>query len=112
MKVIDRYEIAKYCIDKVGVDRQIIEKIMETATVINDEKYKKFLACSYKLQGYQNENGKILLNNVKQFLKDFYSDKELIKLDICQGYDSPNHGDNAYNALDCFLTQLKTIKSN
>lgn len=84
---------------------------MATATVINDEKYKDFLACSYKLQGYQSEKGDILLNNVKEFLKDFYSVEELKKLDICQGYNSSNHGDNAYNALDCFLKQLKIMKT-
>jgi len=75
-----------------------------------NQKYKDFLACSYKKQGYLSEDGHILMNNIHTFLKRFYNETQLTVLDPCEHLDETSSAaDNAFNALDCILPKLQSL---
>ncbi|XP_044261631.1 uncharacterized protein LOC123009405 [Tribolium madens] len=105
----ERYQIASQCIEIVGIDQKVVEDAMTKDIPKNDIKYKEFLACSYKKQGYQNENGEILMENIKKFLQKYYDSSDLQELNACSGYNSTNHAENAYQALQCIYSRLSNM---
>ncbi|EFA01425.1 odorant binding protein C20 [Tribolium castaneum] len=105
----DRHQIALQCIDIVGIDQKVVEDAINIEIPKNNPKYKEFLACSYKKQGYQNENGEILMENIKKFLQKFYHPSDLQELNSCSGHNGTNHAENAYQALQCIYNRLSNM---
>jgi hypothetical protein len=106
----DRHRIALKCIGQVGIDERVVEEAIRGNIPENDIKYKNFLACSYKKQGYMNEDGIILIENVKKFLNRFYNISDLKVINVCSGRDGPNHSENAFKAMKCIFDQIKNLK--
>lgn len=107
----NRHKMAMECIDEVGIDKRIIEVVLKTTIFPkNDKKYREFLACSYKKQGYQTAQGHIMMNKIKEFTSSVYEDKkDLSELDKCAGMNGTTHGDVAYNTMVCVMNKLKTL---
>lgn len=100
------------CIAETGVDRKIIEKVLETNILPppDDEKYKHFLVCSYMKQGYMSLDGKsMLFSNIEDFLSRFYKRNDLAVLNNCKGITAASSGDLAYNSLSCILSNLEPL---
>lgn len=111
MEDIER--IRKECVTKVGIDENVILEAMRTETPPEgNQLYKDFLRCSYMKQGYQNEDGDILYDNIKQFLSDFYTDEVLKNaVDPCDQVKINDPAENAFAAVKCILGNLKRIES-
>ncbi|KAJ8963191.1 hypothetical protein NQ318_018657 [Aromia moschata] len=107
-----RKVMALECIDQVKIDRKIIEDAMAHPTNLpTDAKYKEFLACSYKKQKFQSQDGKILFDNIYSFLERFYERGDLRILDNCKIVTGANDGEVAYNTLKCVLHYLFELSS-
>ncbi|KAJ8966342.1 hypothetical protein NQ314_003610 [Rhamnusium bicolor] len=103
----NRKIMALECIDRVKIDKKIIEMAMQYPTKLpNDIKYKEFLTCSYKKQKFQSADGKMLYDNIYDFLTRFYNRSDLKTLDICKNVTASNDGEMAFNSLECIMTQL------
>lgn len=106
-----RRVIGMQCLKQVGVDRRVIDRTVATLEFpVNDQKYKDFLACSYKKQGFQSEDGKILYENIYEYLSRYYSLVDLKILDVCKSTTGANDGERAFNAVVCIMDKLKTLE--
>lgn len=100
------------CLKQHELDGQVVDKIVATLAFPTDnQKYKNFLACSYKKQGFQSEDGKILFDNIKEFLMRFYSVNDLKVIDVCKANTGATDGDRAFNAVVCIIAQLKYLEA-
>lgn len=105
-----RQMIGMQCLKEVGLDRRIVDRTVATLNFpVNDQKYMDFLACSYKKQGFQSEDGKILYDNINDFLLRYYSLADLKVLNSCKSTNGTNDGEKAFNAVVCIMNKLKTI---
>lgn len=103
--------IGKSCLKEVALDRRVVERTVETLEFPADnQKYKDFLACSYKRQGFQMSNGKINYDNINDFLSRYYSISDLKVLDRCKSTTGDNDGERAFNAVVCIMDNLKSIQ--
>lgn len=103
--------IGKYCLKEVDLDRRVVEKVMATLEFPPDnKKYKDFLACSYKRQGFQSDDGRINYDNIKEFLSRYYSTSDLKVLDKCKSTTGGNDGDTAFKAIVCIIDSLKPLQ--
>lgn len=75
-----------------------------------NKKYRDFLACSYKKFGFQTEDGKILYDNINEFLSRFYKISDLKAVNTCKSTTGEDDGEKAFNAMICILDQLKSIE--
>lgn len=104
--------IGMQCLQRTGLDRRVVDRVMTTLEFpINDQKYKDFLACSYKLQGFQSDNGKILYENIYEYLSRYYNMKDLKVIDGCKSTTGATHGDKAINAVACIMDKLKALEA-
>ncbi|CAG9764005.1 unnamed protein product [Ceutorhynchus assimilis] len=102
--------IAKDCIDQTQVDPADIHAVIENEQVptTNTDKYKAFLACSYKKQGYLSEDGTAMLyDNLFSFLELFYNAENLKYVEHCKSIRANDPGELCFKNLDCILTGLK-----
>lgn len=108
-----RKQIALKCIDETGVDRRVIEKVLETNVLPpNSDKYKQFLVCSYKRQGYLSLDGRTMLySNIEDFLSRFYSRTDLAALNVCKSIKANSSNDLVYNSLSCILSTLEPLQT-
>ncbi|CAG9838394.1 unnamed protein product [Diabrotica balteata] len=97
------------CMKEIKLDRSVVEQAMANLGHSEDPKYKDFLSCSYKKQGYQDENGNILYENISNFLSDYYKPGSLKIVDKCKGTTGSNDGEKAYNAMRCVISTLNEI---
>lgn len=76
----------------------------------DNKKYKKYLACSYKKQGYLSQDGtKMLYDNLYTFLEDFYDPSNLQTLKHCQQITEEDPGELCFQNLVCILNGLRKI---
>nr|QUP79546.1 odorant binding protein 53 [Monochamus saltuarius] len=108
----NRNQIALECINEVNIDIKIVRKAIYAMPyeLPTDEKYKKFLTCSYKKQKFQSENGEMLYDNINDFLSRSYSRDDLKILDQCKNITAPNDAEMAYTSLKCIMKGLHGIK--
>uniref|UniRef100_A0A6P7FTW1 Lutropin-choriogonadotropic hormone receptor-like n=1 Tax=Diabrotica virgifera virgifera TaxID=50390 RepID=A0A6P7FTW1_DIAVI len=66
-----RTVIGLSCLKETKLDRSVVEKAMAQLGHSEDPKYKDFLSCSYKKQGYQDENGN--LNSSVKYLSHSFA---------------------------------------
>nr|WJJ63278.1 odorant binding protein 20 [Pachyrhinus yasumatsui] len=106
-------QIALKCIDEINIDKSVIEKVLKTQILPkDDQKYKKYLACSYKKQGYLSPDGKkMLYNNLFEFLEEFYDPSDLKALDHCKNIQEADDGELCFKNLDCILKGLNKIEA-
>ncbi|XP_072389954.1 uncharacterized protein [Diabrotica undecimpunctata] len=97
------------CLKEINLDRSVVEQAMAHLGHSEDPKYKDFLSCSYKKQGYQDENGNILYENIIKFLSNYYKPGSLKIVDKCKGITGSNDGEMAYNAMRCVMSALSEI---
>lgn len=110
MEPIEQSKIAIECINQVGIEKRTVElAIMGLIPPKENKKYQQFLTCSYKKQGYQHENGTIIINNIKTFLSKYYNSEELNELNSCPA-NHPDAGETAYDTLICVLHKITTLK--
>lgn len=103
--------IGIHCLKENELDRRVVDRTMLTLEFpVENQKYKDFLACSYKLQGFQTQDGKMQFENINHFLSRFYSTADLKKIDVCKSNSGKNDGERAFNAVVCIMDQLKTIE--
>lgn len=114
-------QIRSECVAKVSIDEKIIDLVTETMTLpqpstttTHNEKYKEYLTCIYRKQGYQSADGQIQLDKIKDFLKHYYKNDLLAVLNPCGGIetDGVSNGDKAFRALECILPKLKLLKTS
>lgn len=99
------------CLQEVGLERKVVDRVLKTLEFpAENKKYKDFLACTYKKQGFQSEDGKIMYDNINNFLSDYYNLSDLKALDTCKSTTGNDHGEKAFNAMVCIMDQLKTIE--
>lgn len=110
----DIRRISEECITKTGIDKRVVYDAMKFATPPQNNKlYKEFLNCSYMKQGYQNEAGEILFGNIREFLSQYYEEKDLERtVDPCVGIRGGTAPENAFKALMCILRNLKSLEVN
>lgn len=102
--------IGVHCLQEVQIDRRVIDRTVATLDFpANNQKYKDFLACSYKKQGFQSEDGKMLYDNINHFLSRYYSTADLKVLDVCKTTTGKNDGEKAFNAVVCIMDKLKSL---
>ncbi|XP_028133023.1 uncharacterized protein LOC114328383 [Diabrotica virgifera virgifera] len=104
-----RTVIGLSCLKETKLDRSVVEKAMAQLGHSEDPKYKDFLSCSYKKQGYQDENGNILYENISNFLSNYYKADSLKIVEKCKGTTGSNHSEMAYNAMRCVISTLNDI---
>nr|ALR72492.1 odorant binding protein 4 [Colaphellus bowringi] len=105
-----REEIGLECLRQVNIQRDTIENAKATLNFPEDRKYKDFLACSYKKQGFQSQDGVILYNSIKDFLSRYYKRNDLKVMDNCKENIREDHGEMALNALRCIMDNLKNME--
>nr|UWL63328.1 odorant binding protein 39 [Pagiophloeus tsushimanus] len=107
------HHIALECIEEVNIDRAVIEKVLKTQILPKEnKKYKRYLECSYKKQGFLSPDGtQMLYNNLFQFLQRFYDRSELHALDQCKLIKAEDGGELCFQNLDCILNGLRTIEN-
>lgn len=89
-------------------------KIIKTQEIPEDNAlYKQFLNCLYLKQGYQNDKGEMLYDNIKDFMRKFYSDEDIDKaLNPCKELKREKlASENAFVALKCIIKNLKAVES-
>ncbi|XP_018564944.1 uncharacterized protein LOC108906216 [Anoplophora glabripennis] len=107
----NRNQIALECINQVNIDITIVRNAVSNPDKIpTDDKYKKFLACSYKKQKFQSENGEMLYGNINDFLARFYTRDQLKILNQCKSITAQNDAEMAYASLQCILKCLHDIE--
>ncbi|CAH0551899.1 unnamed protein product [Brassicogethes aeneus] len=106
-----RNQIALDCIDKIGIEKEMILKAVATRTFPEDRKYKDFLACSYKKQGFQQEDGTLSIENLKIFMERFYKREELSVMEPCALITGPTHGDIARSAAICLIESIEPLEA-
>lgn len=101
------------CLKQVPMNRTVIDRVIKTQEVPRDgeeaQRYREFLACSYKKQGFQSDDGKMRYDNIVDFLGRFYTAEDLQGLDACKSVTGTDDGDLAVNNLDCILNYLKSV---
>lgn len=109
-----RRQISKECIRLTDINPSIVEEAINTATPHNSQIYKQYLTCSYVLQGYQNKNGEILYDNIRDFLLEHYNLRDAnYGVDSCRRIkDQGSPEENAFKALQCILENLKALDEN
>nr|XP_023014067.1 uncharacterized protein LOC111503870 [Leptinotarsa decemlineata] len=106
----EREKMGLDCVEEVNIDRRIIDRAVATEEFPDEPKYKEFLACSYKKQGYQTADGVIQYKNIKDFLSRFYKRSDLKIIDNCKSDNEKSHGDRAFDALLCVIANLHVIE--
>lgn len=96
--------------NQTNIDIKIIRRATENPQNLpEDPVYKKYLACSYKKQGFQSEDGKMMYENITTFLKRFYNISELKILQTCSAIGGESDDVIAYNHLVCIMRSLAEI---
>nr|APG79364.1 pheromone binding protein 3 [Cyrtotrachelus buqueti] len=109
----ERNRIALKCIDEVMIEKNIIEEVLKTQVLPHDDqKYKKFLECSYRKQGFLSLDGsRMLYDNLFLFLSEFYEIEDLDALQHCKFIKSKDAGDLCFQNLSCILDALRTVET-
>ncbi|KAF7283252.1 uncharacterized protein LOC143196016 [Rhynchophorus ferrugineus] len=109
----ERNRIALKCIDEVKIEKSIIEEVLKTQVLPHDDKkYKKFLECSYRKQGFLSLDGsRMLYDNLFLFLTEFYNIDDLDALEHCKYIKSKDPGDLCFQNLSCILDALRTVEA-
>lgn len=110
-------EIRRYneeCILATGIDKKLVIKAQKNIEVPEDNMlYRQYLNCLYLKQGYQNEKGEILYDNIKDFVRRYYSDEDIDRaLNPCRELKREKlSADNAFVTSKCILKNLKLLES-
>lgn len=101
------------CIKQTGVDPKVVEKVLKSTIVPEDEpSYENYLTCYYKKQRYQDEEGYIIYDNVQEFLEVFYDPSDAKKVvGNCKNLKGNSHGQNALFFVRCVLDGLKAVEA-
>ncbi|XP_065168960.1 uncharacterized protein [Atheta coriaria] len=107
----EREEIGNQCVKETGVDRAIIANVVKTQQTVDNEQYLDYLVCSYKLQGFLDKNGPVILHdNIVTFLSDFYTMDELtFVMKECKEVKNTDVRQLVGNTLECLLRKLKEV---
>ncbi|CAG9820871.1 unnamed protein product [Phaedon cochleariae] len=106
----EREQMGLDCLGEVNIKREVIDRILKTQKFPRgNQKYMDFLACSYKKQGFQSQEGQILYDNINDFLSRYYRRNDLKIMDNCKSTTGNNHGERAFNAMECIISDLKRI---
>lgn len=98
------------CLKQLQLDRRVVDRTVATLEFpTENQKYKDFLSCSYKRQGFQSEDGTMLYDKINDFLSRYYSTADLKALDTCKSTTGANDGERAFNAVVCIMNKLKTM---
>nr|AVI04894.1 putative odorant-binding protein 14 [Anthonomus grandis] len=104
-------KIGESCLDEVHLDPTVVSQVLKTGILSQEDKYKKFLVCSYKKQGYLSHDGKRFnyetLDGMLKFLH--YTSEELKQLDHCESIRASEPSELVYENLKCILEGLKKI---
>lgn len=98
---------------ETGVKIQTILLAMQEKIPANDEKYKSYLVCSYKKQGYLSEDGATMLyDNLYSFLQESagYRKEDLNYVDNCKTIRAETPGDLCLKNLVCILDGLHKVE--
>nr|CAI5844055.1 unnamed protein product [Callosobruchus analis] len=105
-----RYYIGLECLEDTRTNIQSITKsLQDPLNPSEDDKYKDFLACSFKKQGFQASNGKMQFEHVKDFLTRYYTMNDLKAIDECKSVKAETHGEIAYESMKCIMRKLVTL---
>ncbi|CAG9856101.1 unnamed protein product [Phyllotreta striolata] len=104
-----RERIGLDCLKQIGLNKTIVEKAVRSIEFVEDRKYKEFLACSYKQQGFQSDDGEILYDNLIDYLSTFYKTADLKSLDDCRAVGGSTDGERAFNSMKCIISGLRKI---
>lgn len=108
-------KIGKTCMLETGVRIETILRAIKEDIPKNDEKYKSYLVCSYKKQGYLSEDGgTILYDNLYSFLQESagYAQEDLHYIDDCKTITAETPGDLCLKNLVCILDGLHKVEKN
>ncbi|XP_017783683.1 PREDICTED: uncharacterized protein LOC108567616 [Nicrophorus vespilloides] len=104
-------KIGNECAESTKVDRKLVENAVKYMIIVDDQKYKEFLFCSYKKQGYQKKNGDIVYDEIKSFLSSFYSKEETdYAVDNCKGLTYIRPEEMSFNTMKCILKNLLEVE--
>ncbi|XP_030766809.1 uncharacterized protein LOC115890652 [Sitophilus oryzae] len=106
--------IALKCIEEVNIDKRIIEEVLKTQVLPKtNRKYKKYLECSYKKQGFLSLDGRrMLYDNLFSFLSEFYKVEDLGVLEHCKMIRVDDPAELCFRNLDCILVSLNLIEAD
>ncbi|KAG5893237.1 hypothetical protein JTB14_013399 [Gonioctena quinquepunctata] len=107
-----REKMGLECLKEVNLDKGVVDRVLATMEYPENPKYKDYLACSYKKQGYQREDGVIMYDSIKNFLERFYSRSDLKIIDNCKNDTGKSHGEMAFSAMECVIANLRIIEEN
>ncbi|ENN72068.1 uncharacterized protein LOC109543588 [Dendroctonus ponderosae] len=106
------HEIATSCLEEVQLSGSIVYNILKTEIFPRDNnKYRDFLACSYKKQGFLSEDGtKLLYDNLFHFISHFYGPTEVQALKHCNLIRREDPGFLCFDTMKCIIDALKQLE--
>lgn len=100
----ERLEAEKQCVEEVDINYNIILESSRTLKLSDDPKYKQFLHCFYKKQGFQSEDGEIQFNKISELLQEDGTDPEKL-LGPCRSIRAPSE-DMPFLVLKCIIVNI------
>ncbi|CAH1992675.1 unnamed protein product [Acanthoscelides obtectus] len=105
-----RYYIGLECLQNTRANIQSITKsIQSPLNPTQDDKYKDFLTCSFKKQGFQASNGKMQFDHLKDFLSRYYTMNDLKVIEECKSVMAKTHGEIAFESMKCIMRKLVNL---
>lgn len=100
--------IAK-CIQKTGISETIVARMGTTLEIPDTSSAKKFLMCLNKKMGFQDDEGQILFDNMKDKLVGLTDTEINSTISTCKQVKGSNSIENSYVATKCIFRKIKAI---